>query len=66
MGKPLAHLLEEESFVVRISVERDRAVPSRWRATVVHVGSGERRYVNSYGELCDFIEARRRRARGSG
>jgi hypothetical protein len=54
----------EESFVVRISAEDPRASPGRWRATVVHVGSGERRYVNSYSELCSFIEARRRSTGG--
>ena len=59
MEKPLARP-REESFVVRIGAEGERATPSRWRATVVHVGSGDRRYVQSYGELCDFIEARRR------
>ena len=50
----------EESFVVRIrSVEAD---PERWRATVVHVGTGERRYVGNFAELRTFIESRRRRA----
>jgi hypothetical protein len=60
MEKPLPRS-PEESFVIRISVEDPRMSPDRWRATVVHVTSGERRYVNSYGELCGFIETRRRR-----
>jgi hypothetical protein len=59
MDKPLPRS-PEESFVVRISVENLRESPGRWRATIVHVTSGERCYVNSYGELCGFIEARRR------
>jgi hypothetical protein len=63
MEKPLPRS-PEESFVVRISVENPRESPERWRATIVHVTSGERRYVSSYGELCGFIEARRRRPHG--
>ena len=51
----------EECFVVRISVEDARTVLDRWRATIVHVTSGERRYVGSYAEMCAFIEERRRR-----
>jgi hypothetical protein len=61
MEKPLPRS-PEESFVVRISVEDSRTSPDRWRATVVHVTSGERRYVGSYGELCTFIETHRRRS----
>ena len=63
MEKPLPRS-PEESFVVRISVENARDPTGRWRATIVHVSSGERRYVNSYDELCGFIEARRRRPGG--
>jgi hypothetical protein len=63
MEKPLPRS-PEESFVVRISIENPRDSPGRWRATIVHVTSGERRYVSSYGELCGFIEARRRRPAG--
>jgi hypothetical protein len=54
----------EESFVIRISAEDARVSPGGWRATVIHVASRERRYVNSYGELCAFIDARRPAARG--
>lgn len=61
MGKPLPRS-PEESFVVRISAAGPHDVPARWRATVVHVASGERRYVSSYDELCGFIESRRRAA----
>lgn len=53
----------EQSFVVRISAETWRLDADRWRATIVHVPTGERRYVTSYGELCGFIESRRRRGR---
>jgi hypothetical protein len=60
MEKPLPRS-PEESFVVRITVENPRDSPGQWRATIVHVTSGERRYVSSYSELCGFIEARRRR-----
>jgi len=60
MEKPHPRRSPEESFVIRISPETNGARAERWRATVVHVASGERRYVNSYGDLCDFIEDRRR------
>jgi hypothetical protein len=50
----------EDSFVIRIQSDDPRASPEHWRATVVHVASGERRYVNNYADLCAFIEARRR------
>jgi hypothetical protein len=63
MEKPLPRS-PEESFVIRISVEDPRTSPDRWRATVVHVASGERRYFSSYGDLCSFIDARRRRPPG--
>jgi hypothetical protein len=50
----------EDSFVIRIQCDDPRASPGHWRATIVHVSSGERRYVNNYEDLCAFIEARRR------
>lgn len=59
------HAPPEESYVVRISGV-DPHDPERWRATVVHVATGERRYVTTYGDLCGFIESHRlRTARGS-
>lgn len=45
----------QESFVIRIDTKAQDP-QERWRATVVHVASGERRYVTSYGEVCGFIE----------
>jgi len=55
----------QESFVIRIDTKAHDP-QERWRATVVHVASGERRYVTSYGEVCGFIEEFRRvpQARG--
>lgn len=50
----------EDSFVIRIQSDEPRSSPERWRATVVHVATGERRYVNNYDDLCEFIESRRR------
>ena len=49
----------EESFVVRISLREQPACPGGWRGTVVHVTSGERCYISTYGELCAFLEGRR-------
>ena len=48
----------DETFVVRMNL-REPAFPGGWRATVVHVTSGERCYVSTYGELCAFLEGRR-------
>jgi hypothetical protein len=50
----------EDSFVIRIQRADPGASREHWRATVVHVASGERRYVTTYADLCAFIEARRR------
>jgi hypothetical protein len=52
----------EESFVIRIGTDEPRPAPHRWLATIVHVATGERRYVRSYDELWAFIESRRRRS----
>ena len=48
-----------QSFVVRIDAGTGSDSPDKLRGTVVHVATGDRRYVTSYGELCSFIEARR-------
>lgn len=56
--------VHDESFVIRVSDARRSMAPDAWRATVVHVASGERRYVTGYADLCAFIEdVRRRRSR---
>jgi hypothetical protein len=48
----------EQTFVVRISAVAGPS-PDSLRGMVVHVTSGERLYITSYGELCSFIDARR-------
>ena len=48
-----------QSFVVRIDAGTGSDSPDKLRGTVVHVATGERRYVTSYGDLCSFIDARR-------
>lgn len=55
----------QESFVIRIDAKA-LDPQERWRATVVHVASGERRYVGSYGEVCGFIEEFRRASQARG
>ena len=49
----------EQSFVIRINTTPGSAAPDALRGTVVHVATGERRYITSYGDLCSFIDARR-------
>ncbi len=61
MEKKRAVRSGEETFVVRIAGDDPQAVPGRWRATVVHVATGERRYVAGLAELAAFIESRRAR-----
>lgn len=59
MEKPGSHA-PEQSFIVRISDADARVSLGGWRAAIVHVMSGDRRYVSSYDELCAFIETHRR------
>jgi len=51
----------DEAFIVRISDAGRGITSDAWRATVVHVATGERRYVSGYAELCSYIESVRRR-----
>jgi len=51
----------DDAFIVRISDAQSRIAADAWRATVVHVATGERRYVSGYAQLCSFIESVRRR-----
>jgi hypothetical protein len=47
-------------FVIRMTSDHRPFLPARWRATVLHVRSGERRLVSSYDDLNAFIEEGRR------
>jgi hypothetical protein len=63
---PMGHadlLGHDESFVVRVTDVKHTLSPDSWRATIVHVATGERRYVTGYPDLCAFIESVRRRRR---
>jgi hypothetical protein len=42
------------AFIVRIWHEEERS--SRWRASVMHLASGEVRYFTNYGDLCEFLD----------
>jgi hypothetical protein len=42
------------AFIVRIWLEEGRN--SRWRASVMHLGTGEVRYFTNYGDLCEFLD----------
>jgi hypothetical protein len=54
-------LAGSQTFVVRIVSDDGRHGSEHWRATVVDVGTGERRTIGSYADLEAFIEERRRR-----
>jgi hypothetical protein len=60
MDKPQPRM-REQTFVVRVTAAETAASRDGWRATIVHVASGDRRYVATFDELCTFIENHRTR-----
>lgn len=53
----------EEAFIVRIGDGNAGTAPDGWRATIVHVPTGDRCYVNAYADLCAFLESVRQARR---
>jgi len=49
---------ERLSFVIKIWLEEADAAPSqkKWRGHITHVGTGERRYVESLQQISTFIQ----------
>lgn len=48
----------EHRFVVRMWLEPGPEAGGRWRGAVEHVGTGQRLYFASLGDLTDFIAVR--------
>jgi hypothetical protein len=48
----------EHRFVVRVWLEPGQEASGQWRGAVEHVGSGQRLYFASLGDLNDFIALR--------
>lgn len=44
----------DHAFTLRLWMDGAEGDP--WRAVVMHVASGERRYFTNYGELCEFLD----------
>jgi hypothetical protein len=50
--------LEKQSFIIKIWLEQAEQPSSqvKWRGHITHVGTNERRYVESLQDVASFIE----------